>query len=61
MDDDRTTDELFAASLEGDYEDEAAWAAVAADLLELNRDVPVENLRKGLHGLLAQTNHPARP
>ena len=33
----------------------------AADLLELNRDVPIENLRNGLQGLLAQTNHPARP
>jgi len=29
-DDQRTTEELFQASLQGDYEDEAAWDAVAA-------------------------------
>ncbi len=29
-DDPRTTEELFQASLQGDYEDEAAWDAVAA-------------------------------
>jgi HEAT repeat protein len=38
-DDPRTTEELFQASLQGDYEDEAAWDAVAALRLRNTEEV----------------------